>query len=231
MLNFIFLVTTLLLLSFKSTFSQTIEERLEKFILENPEVILKSLQNFEEKKVKEEQENTKKTINDNWDYLLDSSNGLYEGNVNSKKIIVKFFDYNCSYCKKAHTDIQKILKKKDVKVIYKNFPILSENSVYLAKLGIYIAEKNKNSFVEFYKLLNENKGRVSQEKLSKFAKKIRLDLNDLKNVNINTRLEKKLKADIDLANKLGLRGTPAFVIGDEVIFGYIPADELLEKIN
>ena len=108
---------------------------------------------------------------------------------------------------------------------------MSENSVYLAKLGIYIAEKNKNSFVEFYKLLNENKGRVSKEKLSKFAKKIRLDLNDLKNVNINTRLEKKLKADLDLANKLGLRGTPAFVIGDEVIFGYIPADELLEKIK
>ena len=68
--------------------------------------------------------------------LKDSSNGLYDGNINSKKIIVKFFDYNCSYCKKAHTDIQKLLEKEDVKVVYKNFPILSENSVFLAKLGI-----------------------------------------------------------------------------------------------
>ena len=223
-------VIILVFLSFNA-FSQVLEEKIEKFLLENPEVILKSLQNFEEKKAKQQELSNQKIINDNLDRLTDSSNGLYEGNINSKKIIVKFFDFNCSYCKKAHTDIQKLLKNEDLKVVYKNFPILSENSVFLAKLGIFIAEKDINKFNRFYKMINENKGRVSKEKLIEITKKLGVNLDDLNNEQVNSRLEKKLKVDVDLANMLGLRGTPAFVVGDEIIFGYIPADELLNKIN
>ena len=138
-----------------NVFSQALEEKIENFLLENPEVILKSLQNFEEKKAKEQEVTNQKIINENLESLTDSSNGLFDGNINSKKIVVKFFDFNCSYCKKAHNDIQKLLKKEDVKVIYKNFPILSENSVFLAKLGIFIAEKDIDSFNSFYKMINE----------------------------------------------------------------------------
>ena len=214
-----------------NAFSQELEEKIEKFLLENPEVILKSLQNFEEKKVKEQEVTNEKIINENLSSLEDSSNGLYDGNINSKKIIVKFFDFNCSYCKKAHTDIQKLLKKEDVKVVYKNFPILSDNSVFLAKLGIFIAEKGTDSFNSFYKMINENKGRVSKAKLLEITKKLGVNLDELNNEKVNFRLEKKLKTDIDLANKLGLRGTPAFVVGNQIIFGYVPADELLNKIN
>ena len=214
-----------------NAFSQELEEKIEKFLLENPEVILKSLQNFEEKKAKEQEVTNEKIINENLSSLEDSSNGLYDGNINSKKIIVKFFDFNCSYCKKAHTDIQKLLKKEDVKVVYKNFPILSDNSVFLAKLGIFIAEKGADSFNSFYKMINENKGRVSKAKLLEITKKLGVNLDELNNEKVNVRLEKKLKTDIDLANKLGLRGTPAFVVGNQIIFGYVPADELLNKIN
>ena len=101
----------------------------------------------------------------------------------------------------------------------------------MAKLGIFIAEKGADSFNSFYKMINENKGRVSKEKLSKITKKLGVNLDELNNEKVNVRLEKKLKTDIDLANKLGLRGTPAFVVGNQIIFGYVPADELLNKIN
>ena len=111
----IFLVS-IFLFFFLNAFSQELEEKIEKFLLENPEVILKSLQNFEEKKAKEQEVTNEKIINENLISLEDSSNGLYDGNINSNKIIVKFFDFNCSYCKKAHTDIQKLLKKEDVKI-------------------------------------------------------------------------------------------------------------------
>ena len=231
MLRIKILLVSIFVFFFLNAFSQELEEKIEKFLLENPEVILKSLQNFEEKKAKEQEVTNEKIINENLGSLEDSSNGLYDGNKNSKKIIVKFFDFNCSYCKKAHTDVQKLLKKEDVKVVYKNFPILSENSVFLAKLGIFIAERDTDSFNSFYKMINENKGRVSKEKLLEITKKLGVNLDELNNEKVNVRLEKKLKMDIDLANKLGLRGTPAFVVGNEIIFGYIPADELLNKIN
>ena len=65
----------------------------------------------------------------------------------------------------------------------------------------------------------------------KIVNELKINLNDLKNEDINQRIEKKVKKDIDLANKLGLRGTPAFVVGEEIIFGYISSDELMKKIN
>jgi uncharacterized membrane protein YbaN (DUF454 family) len=77
-------VTVFVFLSLNA-FSQTLEEKIEKFLLENPEVILKSLQNFEEKKAKEQEVTNEKIINENLDILTDSSNGLYDGNINSKK--------------------------------------------------------------------------------------------------------------------------------------------------
>ena len=63
--------------------------------------------------------------------------------------------------------------------MYKNFPILSENSVFLAKLGIFIAEKDIDSFNRFYKMINENKGRLSKEKLSEITKKLGVNLDEL----------------------------------------------------
>ena len=72
-----------------NVFSQALEEKIENFLLENPEVILKSLQNFEEKKAKEQEVTNQKIINENLESLTDSSNGLFDGNINSKKIVVK----------------------------------------------------------------------------------------------------------------------------------------------
>ena len=66
-----------------------------------------------------------KIITENKKQILSSVNGMFSGNVKSENIIVEFFDYNCSYCKKAHQDILKIKQNKNnIKIIYKNFPIL-----------------------------------------------------------------------------------------------------------
>ena len=231
MLKYKFILFFIYTLYANFSISQSFEEKIERYLLNNPEIILKSLKNYEEKIEKQQLKDDLKKIKSNLDSLNDISNGMYAGNKNSQKVIIKFFDFNCSYCKKAYPDMEKIVRKADIKVIYKNFPILSENSVYLAKVAILIAEQGVQKFNKFYKFINETKGRISEEKLMKIVNELKINLNDLKNEDINQRIEKKLKKDIDLANKLGLRGTPAFVVGEEIIFGYISSDELMKKIN
>ena len=231
MLKYQFILFFIYTLYANFSISQSFEEKIERYLLNNPEIILKSLKNYEEKIEKQQLKDDVKKIKSNLDSLNDISNGMYAGNKNSQKVIIKFFDFNCSYCKKAYPDMEKIVRKADIKVIYKNFPILSENSVYLAKVAILIAEKGVQKFNKFYKFINETKGRISEEKLMKIVNELKINLDDLKNEDINQRIEKKLKKDIDLANKLGLRGTPAFVVGEEIIFGYISSDELMKKIN
>ena len=231
MLKYQFILFFIYTLYANFSISQSFEEKIERYLLNNPEIILKSLKNYEEKIEKQQLKDDVKKIKSNLDSLNDISNGMYAGNKNSQKVIIKFFDFNCSYCKKAYPDMEKIVRKADIKVIYKNFPILSENSVYLAKVAILIAEQGVQKFNKFYKFINETKGRISEEKLMKIVNELKINLDDLKNEDINQRIEKKLKKDIDLANKLGLRGTPAFVVGEEIIFGYISSDELMKKIN
>ena len=231
MLKYQFILFFIYTLYANFSISQSFEEKIERYLLNNPEIILKSLKNYEEKIEKQQLKDDVKKIKSNLDSLNDISNGMYAGNKNSQKVIIKFFDFNCSYCKKAYPDMEKIVRKPDIKVIYKNFPILSENSVYLAKVAILIAEQGVQKFNKFYKFINETKGRISEEKLMKIVNELKINLDDLKNEDINQRIEKKLKKDIDLANKLGLRGTPAFVVGEEIIFGYISSDELMKKIN
>ena len=159
-------------------------------------------------------------------------NSLIEGNVNSNKTIVEFFDYNCSYCKRAHLDIKKILNESDdYKIIYKNFPILSENSIKLAKYAIAISEIDNKKFVKFHNYVLKIKGQINDATLSSLINELELDESQIKESINNENINKKIKEDYDLANNLGLRGTPAFIIGDEIIFGYINYDEMLAKLN
>ena len=69
------------------------------------------------------------------------------------------------------------------------------------------------------------------KKIKKITEELDIDLEELNNPITKNRIEKKLKNDVDLANELGLRGTPAFVVGEEIIFGYVEVKELLKKIN
>ena len=231
MLKYQFILFFIYTLYANFSISQSFEEKIERYLLNNPEIILKSLKNYEEKIEKQQLKDDLKKIKSNLDSLNDISNGMYAGNKNSQKVIIKFLILIVPIVKKAYPDMEKIVRKPDIKVIYKNFPILSENSVYLAKVAILIAEQGVQKFNKFYKFINETKGRISEEKLMKIVNELKINLNDLKNEDINQRIEKKLKKDIDLANKLGLRGTPAFVVGEEIIFGYISSDELMKKIN
>ena len=108
-MKYILLLFFLLLIE-KSTFSNNLDKEIERFILNNPEVILKSLENYEIKREKEENDKVKEAVKSFNNLIYDDSNGLYAGEKNSKISIVKFSDYNCSYCKKAHKDILRVKK-------------------------------------------------------------------------------------------------------------------------
>ena len=211
--------------------AENYEKVIEKYILENPETILQSLKNYEEKKDLEKKKENKSKINKLKKEIFFNDNNLYSGNRDSQRIIVEFFDYNCSYCKKAHEDIDKILEKhKDLKVIYKNFPILSEKSVELAKIGLLIARKSNKKFNSFHKTLMKKRKIPTENELRKILKKLDLEFDDIKRNLSDKSLDENLKSDFQLAQKLELRGTPAFIVGEEILFGYVGFEELSSKI-
>ena len=234
MINLLFkkFILTVIILFFDAVSANELEEKIKKYILENPEIIIQSLQNFENQKEVEKRVQNKELIKKLKDKIFSSNIMLYEGNISGSDIIVEFFDYNCSYCKRAHQDIQKVIKaNKNVKVIYKNFPILSEDSVKLAKYAIVISEINKIKFNEFHNFIINHKGRIEESHLSEILKKIEIPKAQILKRVDDKEIQDKLDKDILLANELGLRGTPAFIIGNEIIFGYLNYKEMVTKIN
>ena len=215
-----------------NAFSENIDEKIKKFLLNNPEIILQSLENFEKKQIAEKKKLNNQIIADNKTQILNSSNGMYSGNLESENVIIEFFDYNCSYCKKAHQDILKIEQnKKNVKVIYKNFPILSESSKKLAEIALFIAKDNNEKFIKFHNLIMGRKGLINKNQLKDILDDLGYDQGKLKN-NLNSEyIKNQLFKDRELAEKLSLRGTPAFIVNDKLFFGYIGYDELVSHIK
>ena len=225
----IFFLTTLLR-SFDIN-GNDIDEEIKDFILKNPEIIIESLQKLEAKKENEKKLENKNKINTLSNQIY-SSESLFEGNELSNKIIVEFFDYNCSYCKRAHLDLKKIISDdKNIKVIYKNYPILSENSLKLAKYALIISEIDKKKFIKFHNLILMNKGMINDEVLSSILAKLEIDRNYLEKKINDEEINQKLQNDIELARNLGLRGTPAFIISDEIFFGYINKEDMVSIVN
>jgi protein-disulfide isomerase len=227
-----YLIFILVLLFRLNVSSENLDEKIEKFLLNNPEIILQSLENYEKKLIAEKEKSSNQIIADNRKQIVNTSNGMYSGNLESKNVIIEFFDYNCSYCKKAHQDILKIEKnKKNVKVIYKNFPILSENSKKLAEIALFIAKDNNEKFIKFHNLIMSKKGLLNKNQLKDILDDLGYDQGKLKN-NLNSEyIKSQLLKDRELAEKLSLRGTPAFIVNDKLFFGYIGYDELVSHIK
>ena len=146
----------------------------------------------------------------------------FSGNKNSKKIIVEFLDYNCGYCKKAHQEVRELLNDlSDLKVVYINLPILSDRSKELAKLSMAVSETNMKNFNEFHNFLLNSKRIPNDDQIKNFLSNIKLDYKQIKIASDSKKINKTLENDFILARELGIQGTPAFIINNEIIPGYV----------
>lgn len=135
-----------------------------------------------------------------------------------KVTVVEFFDYNCGYCRKAFHNLVSVAKDdKDVRIVFVEFPILSEES-RLASMAA-IASTKQNKYFEFHRALMEFTGPVKEDIIFKTAAAVGIDIEklkaDMKAPEVNELIEKNLQ----LGTAMGVQGTPAIFVGDEAIPG------------
>ena len=199
------------------------EELIENWIEKNPDKIryaLEMLQAREEKKEKEK----------NFVLLSDNSLDPFFGNPNANITIYEFFDYNCGYCKSVLPTLLNVVKKdKNIKLIFKEFPILSETSLEAALYAL--AAQKQNLYFEFHTRIMEYRGRLNNDIFIKVANDIGLNIemlkNDLDNKNIRMAIEKNRL----IAKGFNINGTPTLIIGDKIIPGAINEQQLNELIK
>lgn len=212
------------------------DDNIAKWIDKNPKAIIDSVQKFAEQQQAESQrkhqENLDKNVKNNLDKILDEENtGVH--NPKGKKTIVEFYDYNCGYCKMASAAIAKVVEdNKDVKVIFRELPIFGGVSELAAKYSIAIAISESNKFLAFHEALMEGDAH-SEEGIKEAVKKAKVNLDKILKVmkSKSDEIEKRIEDNKRLANEIGIQGTPALMIGDEFIPGYVDAETMKAKLR
>lgn len=197
------------------------------YLMENPEVIMDAVQRLEEKKAAEAAKNDLRIVSDNAEALFNDGYSLISGNPEGDVTVVEFSDYNCGFCKRAHNEMEKFVKADgNVRVILKEFPILGPGSVVAARAALAVAEVAPEKQVAFSDALITHRGSHTEATVMTVAKRTGIDADALKLAMESEEIDKSIRATHALAEKLRITGTPAFIIGDEVIRGYVPADTL-----
>ena len=194
---------------------------IKNFILDNPQLIEKTLQNLNLERSKR---NFEVAITD----LRKISNPKLK-NANSDITIYEFFDYNCGYCKSVMQNIFNIYKKdKKIEVVFVEYPILSNSSLSAAITSL--AAINQNKYFEFHTKLMKHTGKIDDKLLLSFAKELKIDIKKLKSDYSNKKLMLIINKNREIASRLNLRGTPAFIIGNKIYPGAMSEKDIEKAI-
>jgi len=201
------------------------EDRIVKILSENKNILPRILDKIE---VIEEQ-NNKKNISLYYKDLIRNDN-FFLGNKNGKDIIIEFFDYNCGYCKRSFPEIMELVSEnKNIKFILKELPVLGESSILASKASI--ASQKQNKYFELHQELINFSGLISLSDIKKISKELGINYEQLQKDMNSDETILLINESYRLADLIGVRGTPAFVINNNLIPGAIGKDEMLRFLS
>lgn len=199
-----------------------IEAIVRDYILSHPEIIPEAIDRLRNKE-------TAAAIEANRAAIETPFPGAEAGNPKGDVTLAVFFDYACPYCRQGHADVQKLLAAdKNLRVVYREFPVLSPASEEAAMAGISAATQGQ--YTRFHNAMFESPGKVSHDRTLGIAKGVGLDAArtsaDLASASAKAEIDRNLA----LGRGLGLTGTPSYVVGDRIFSGAVGFDRLKEAV-
>ncbi|MCA9500813.1 MAG: DsbA family protein [Nitrospirales bacterium] len=210
-------------------FQKALENVVEQYIITHLEIIELTLQGLQAKRQAEERERVRKTIATRQEDLLNDPNSPVSGNLKGDVTVVEFFDYRCGYCNRVAGTVTQLQKDDpDVRVVYKDFPILGEHSVYAAKAAL--ASQAQGQHLVFHEALLASDQELTEDTVLFIARTVGLDTArltaDMKSPDIQDHLDRNQS----LARELGIQGTPGFIVGSELAPGAMSLEDLKSLI-
>ena len=209
----------------KAALGKTIRE----YLLANPEVLVEAMQELERKQDGQRDAVAQKGVQENQAELFRDPDSPIGGNPNGDVVIVDFNDYQCPYCKRTHQAMKSVVAADGkVKTIYKDLPILGEASKVAAVAALASVKQGKHT--AFHNALMEFTGKLDRDKILDIASSVGIDRAQLEKDMEDPKLKRTIERNLELASALGIRGTPAFVIGKQFVPGAVDAAALKQLI-
>lgn len=207
-----------------------LDPMIETYLLGNPRILQKVSAALDAELTAERTAATRAAMVELKPAIFESENGIVLGNPNGDVTLVEMFDYNCGYCRQALPDLAALLDSdKNLKVVLKEFPILSQGSVDAARIAAQVADADVDYWV-FHQALFTSRGQVDKAAALKAASELGLNPITLEMGMKTPRVDKVIEESYRIADGLKITGTPTFIIGDEIIPGAIGLDALKQRI-
>jgi protein-disulfide isomerase len=205
------------------------EQRVRDYLLKNPEVIMEALQILQERQRAAEAENLKRTIAERGEEILNDPAAPVGGNPAGDVTLVEFFDSNCPYCRRvAPTVVELERADPDLRLVYKEFPILGAGSQFAARAAL--AAHKQGRYLPFHIALMRAPEQLDEHNVMRIAQATGLDAERLRQDMQDAAIEEAIARNLELAEALGITGTPSFVIGDQIVPGAIDRSRLQRLI-
>lgn len=190
------------------------------YLLENPEVLIEALQVYRERQQQAEQARVRQTLAERQEELARDPDTPVMGNPEGDVVVVEFFDYRCPYCIRVASPLRQTVEADgNVRLVMKEYPILGPESVTAARMALAAARQDK--YEEIHTAFMAASGELDEARAFALAEDVGLDMERLRRDMQAPEIDRMLERNAALAQALQINGTPAFVIGDELIRGAI----------
>ena len=198
------------------------------YLMENPEVLLEAMQVLRDREAQQEASRDVEMLSELSLEIFNDGVSFVGGNPDGDITIVEFVDYRCGYCRRAHADILKMLKAdRNLRWIIKEFPILGPDSELASKLAVATLQHYGNdAYGQLHNVLMEFKGPVNNDTLSRIVEDAGIMLDPIRKLIDSKAVSDHIGRMHALGQQLGVTGTPAFVIGDTILRGYLPLADM-----
>ena len=208
-----------------------VEEIVREYLLANPGILYEMQAAYEARQEAERKAKSAAALAERRDEVFSSPYQTEIGNPDADVTVVEFFDYNCSYCARALEDMNTLLAEDpNLKFVLKEVPIIRPESVGAHRVSLAVYALAPEKYGEFHNRFFAVPGVKTDEAGLKIAVEMGLDADAVREAANDDSVTETFKRGTELAEALGVTGTPSYVVGDEFVFGALGADVLRQKI-
>lgn len=207
---------------------EAIETVVREYLLKNPSILREMMQTLQAQEEKERQVRAAANLNAHQNELYADPDTPIVGNPKGDVTIAVFFDYNCGYCKKTLPGLQTLLAKDpSLKVVYKEFPVLGTTSLLGARAAL--AAHKQGKYAAFHEALVQLPN-ITLEEIKALSDRLGMNYEQLTKDLEDPKTLEMLERNAHLASALEINGTPAYIVGGQLIPGAIEADALAQLV-
>jgi len=206
------------------------DQAISQYLKDHPSEVMAALKQAQAEQEKQQQAEAHQALEQKQDQIFNNPADPVVGNPQGDVTVVEFFDYRCPYCKRVSDALADLVKSDpNVRLVYKDFPILGPESVVAAKIALAAHRQGKYEIV--HTAFMAHKGSFAEADLLELAASVGADKAKLAADMADPAIQGQLEANDSLAGTLGITGTPGFLFGKQLVPGAVSLEDMKKLVS